>query len=222
MRPAPRRPASDRRAGRPGHTPSSTTTANQACTAAKASRIAGNQLAGTPPKLAVGRRSAWSAAWPPLALRQIVRGRILPQPTDDQHAQGPQQFQERPLGIGSLGHDPHPLSRRGHLLPCPKHLRMSLLESGGELPDELREQPGNVLLLDVERRPQRQTDRSPQRMPHHPGQGDPNVPVEKLGVGRSGRRVVMDAGALNLRPATLGGCIVQGQEHMVGGGQVPQ
>ena len=56
-------------------------------------------------------------------------------------------------------------------------------------------------------------------MPHDPGQGDPNVPVEEFGVGRSGRGIVVDARALDLRAVTLGGRVVQGQEDVVPAGQ---
>ena len=60
----------------------------------------------------------------------------------------------------------------------------------------------HIDLADVQHRTQRHRDHAPHRMRRQPGQGDPVVSVQPLAVGRSGSRVVMDAGAFDVPSIT--------------------
>ena len=154
--------------------------------------------------------------------RQIVQGGVLSQPADDHHAQHSQGLEERPLGVSPVGHQPQPFSRLGNDHPRPKRQRRALLEFGLELPAQFLGQAGNVFPPDVERRPQGQANRTPQRMPRDPSQGDPNVPVKELGVGRSGSGIVMDACPLHFWPVAFGRRVVDCKENVVPTGQTLQ
>ena len=67
-------------------------------------------------------------------------------------------------------------------------------------------------------RDDRQGDRPPKRMSDQPGQTDPDVAVEELGPSRPWGRVVMLAGALNVRPVPLGGGTIS--RHIICSGQL--
>ena len=62
----------------------------------------------------------------------------------------------------------------------------------------------------------------PQRVTGQPGQRDPEVAVDELLAGRPGRRVVMDAGALDVAAVAWRGRVVEGEEQAVAGGQTHQ
>ena len=81
---------------------------------------------------------------------------------------------------------------------------------------------GHRLLADVEHGPQRQGHRAPPRMPHGQRERDPDVAVEILLVGRTGRGIVMDVGPFDLRPVTLGRRVVDDRQQPIGQRQGPQ
>ena len=68
---------------------------------------------------------------------------------------------------------------------------------------------GTSFSPDVEQGAQRQADGAPERVADDPGQGDPDVAVEELLVGRPRGGVVVDAGPLDVRAVALGRGVVQ-------------
>ena len=153
----------------------------------------------TPPRLRLNRHSA--------------QRRILPQTADHRHTHVPQRPQEGAFGIRPVGHDPDGFSRGNRQrdeLPQGLHGQLQL---GAELPGVLRWNPGNIRQPHIQQAEQRQTNRPPQRMTQHQRHRHPNVAVQKLLIGRPGRRIVMDAGALHLGTVALGGRIVHGHEQ---------
>src|SRR5262249_46251604 len=82
-----------------------------------------------------------------------------------------------------------------------------------ELPAVVGRHPADILGPDVQVREDRQADRPPARVPDQPGQADPDVAVEELGPRRPRGGVVMLAGALDVRPVSLGGRVVDGEDQ---------
>jgi hypothetical protein len=168
----------------------------------------------------------WLTAAPPFPLlrfgRQGVQGGVLAQTADEDNSCAPHKLQHGPLGIEPVGDDPQALVRSKHERGDPLQQTHGQFALGLKGPFPLLGQLGDVLLADVQHRPQRQGDAVPQRMSDHPGQGDPDVAIDELGVGRPGRGIVMDTCPLDLRPVALGGRVVQGQQDAVPTGQTPQ
>ena len=59
-------------------------------------------------------------------------------------------------------------------------------------------------------------------MPQGQRQGDPDVSIEILLVGRAGRGIVVDVCPFDLRPVPLGGGVVDDRQQPLGQGQGPQ
>ncbi len=69
----------------------------------------------------------------------------------------------------------------------------------------------DILAAHVEASQEWQTDGAPQWMPHHPRQCDPHMAIDKLGAGRSRRRIVVHAGPFHLGPVALARRVVDRQ-----------
>src|SRR5436305_12224321 len=72
----------------------------------------------------------------------------------------------------------------------------------------LRRDLGNILLSDIEPRPDRQSNGSPDRMPHDQPQCYPDMSVAERIVGGAWGGVVMNSGSLNLGAVSLRRCVV--------------
>src|SRR5271167_2446671 len=110
-------------------------------------------------------------------------------------------------------HHPDWRAIRPQLLDQPLDLGGGQLQLRVELPAVVGRHPADILGSDIQVRDDRQGDRPPKRMSDQPGQTDPDVAVEELGPGRPWGRVVMLAGALNVRPVPLGGGVVDGEDQ---------
>ncbi len=75
---------------------------------------------------------------------------------------------------------------------------------GTKLPAVLGRNLGDVLGPHVQQPHQRQADGVPPRMTQYQRDGHPDVSVQKLLIGRTGRRIVVNAGTFDVRPVPLG------------------
>ncbi len=141
------------------------------------------------------------------------QGRILAQAADHHDPGGQRPPQERPLGVGAVGDDPQRFAQKPQPIGQPLDQVGGHVQLGPEGHPIQAVQQGDLLLADVQQGAQGQAKGTPAGMAHDPGQGNPDVPVEELLVGRSGGGVVMDAGPLDVRPVALGGRVVQRQQQ---------
>ncbi len=81
---------------------------------------------------------------------------------------------------------------------------------------------GDVLGPHIEQPEQGQANRVPQRMTQHQRDRHPNMTIQELLIGWSRRRIVMNAGPLDVRPIPFGGRIVHGQQYPFAGDQPQQ
>src|SRR5262249_4445317 len=136
--------------------------------------------------------------------------------------QAQRRLEERPLGVGAVGHQPQRLAGVAQPAGQPAGQFRGQLQLGPELPGVSLGQLGNVLAADVEQGAQRQGQGVPQRVPHRPSEGDPDVAVDELLAGGAGAGVVVDAGALHAGAVAGGGGVVQREQQVVAGGQRQQ
>ncbi len=171
--------------------------------------------------LAVGRqRSA-----PPGAAsrhRQAPQAGIPAQPAEHPQPQRQRRLEERPLGIGTIDRQPQGLARVAQPQQQPADQVGSQFQLGVEVPGVRLGQAGHVLGADVQQGVQRQGQGVPQRVPHHPSQGDPDVAVAELLASWPRAGVVVDAGALHVRTVAGGRGIVEGEHQVVAGSPTHQ
>ncbi len=166
------------------------------------------------PVLAVLRRPAATALLTGIDhLRQRPQSGIAPQPADQRHARSQQPLQERPLGVGPVGHYPDRRVIGPQLLDQPLDLGGGQLQLRLEPPAVVGRHPADILGPDIQVRDDRQADGPPERVSDQPGQRDPDVAVEKLRPGWAWGGVVMLAGTLDLGPVPLGGRVVDGEDQ---------
>ena len=137
--------------------------------------------------------------------RQVKQTDVLAQPADDNDAQIEHWQEKRSRRIGTIDGQPHLhlQTQRADRLHEPSQQFHAELMFGAKFPGVMFfRQFGHVDLADVQHRAQRHRDHTPQRMRRQPGQGDPVVSVEPLAVGRSGSRIVMDAGTFHVPSIT--------------------
>src|SRR5262249_10604260 len=171
--------------------------------------------------LAIGRqRPALAGAAP--GRGQAPQAGVLAQPAEDHQPQAQRRLEERPLGVGAVGHQPQRVAGVAQPAGQPAGQFRGQLRLGAELPGVRLDQPGNVLGADVQQGAQRQGQGVPQRVAGQPRHDDPDVAVDELLAGRAGAGVVVDTGALHARAVAGGGGVVEREQQGGAGGQRQQ
>ena len=144
----------------------------------------------------------------------VPERRILAQPADDDHSGRRRIPQKASLGVGPIGDHPQSPACKTQAFRRPRDqlARHRQLGSEGHFAQEGQVLGLDVLVADIQKRQQRQTDGSPHGMPHHPRQRDPHMAVEERRARRSRRRVVVNARALDFRPVAFARRVVDGQQ----------
>ena len=145
--------------------------------------------------------------------RPVVQSCVLPQATDPREVLLPQRTHEGLLRRRSIGHHPHPFPRSLDGAGGSQHPLGGLHPLGLKRPLRFLRHLLDIPLAHVEPRPDRQTNRPPQRVPHNEcrtpsaahrvphtdRQRHPDVTVTELVPRRPRRRIVMPPA-----PATCG------------------
>ncbi len=156
--------------------------------------------------------------------RQIAQCGVFAQATDDYHADKLQSTsQERPLGVAAIDDDPNRFSRRFQDGNDPLDPTGRQLQLGGKaLPPPVLGNRRHRFLVNLKHGSQRQANRSPLRMPQCQRNRAPDMALQKWLIGRAECRAVMDVRPFDLRPVSLGGGVVDDQQHALWQRQRPQ
>ena len=174
------------------------------------------RLANSITSVAIGR----GRATPPRPLRpghRSSRAAVLAEPADDGHPHRLGRLEDFLLGIGAVGDDPDRQLQQVQPRLGPSEQLDGQLQLGAEFAGRcFGSIARQVLLADVEPGQQRQGDRAPGLVIDEQAEDHEDVAVDVRRAGRSGSRVVMDAGTLDLRPVSLRRGVVQGEGEPTG------
>jgi hypothetical protein len=119
------------------------------------------------------------------------------------------------LAYAPVRHYPDPFVEKTQPICGPRHQLRRLFQLGLERDATSWRQLLDVLGPNVEQGAQGEPNHAPVRVPDDPGDGDPDMTIEKLLVGRTRRGIMMDARAFNLWTCTFGRSVVQCEEQHI-------